>query len=246
MARNRRRSCIRNPVVRAIALASDLTATPGAVVEHGPDHVVIGCGDGLLRIEEIACRNGLALPLTAIAPAGSGTDQLPVLDDHQRRALTGIGAAAARSERPLLDALGSDALEMTAELYAERLGRSQRAVKVALLDQRAVAGIGNLYASEILHLAGVHPERACRELEPKQWQTIAAAALEVLELAVRYEGSTLSDGTYRNALNKSGGYQNEHRVYAKAGELCPRCKQGTIERIVQTQRSTFFCRRCQK
>ena len=163
----------------------------------------------------------------------------------------GLGNVRLLSEREFehtfsLGVLGPGALEMTAERYAERLGRSQRAVKVALLDQRAVAGIGNLYASEILHLAGVHPERACRELEPKQWQTIAAAALEVLELAVRYEGSTLSDGTYRNALNKSGGYQNEHRVYAKAGELCPRCKQGTIERIVQTQRSTFFCRRCQK
>ncbi|MBL9162394.1 MAG: DNA-formamidopyrimidine glycosylase [Planctomycetaceae bacterium] len=143
-------------------------------------------------------------------------------------------------------ALGPDALAMTAELYRERLGSSQRAVKVALLDQRAVAGIGNLYASEILHLAGVHPERSCRELKPAQWRAIAAAALEVLETAIRYEGSTLSDGTYRNALNKSGGYQNEHRVYAKAGDNCPRCGRGTIERIVQTQRSTFFCRRCQK
>jgi len=163
----------------------------------------------------------------------------------------GLGNVRLLSEREFeqtfgLDVLGPDALEMTAELYRERLGRSQRAVKVAILDQRAVAGIGNLYASEILHLAGVHPERACRELKPKQWQAIAAAALEVLELAIRYEGSTLSDGTYRNALNKSGGYQNEHRVYAKAGELCPRCKKAKIERIVQTQRSTFFCRRCQK
>ena len=163
----------------------------------------------------------------------------------------GLGNVRLLSEREFeqtfgLDALGPDALVMTAVLYQERLGRSQRAVKVALLDQRAVAGIGNLYASEILHLAGVHPERSCREIKPAQWRAIAAAALEVLELAIRYEGSTLSDGTYRNALNKSGGYQNEHRVYAKAGDPCPSCKKGTIERIVQTQRSTFFCRRCQK
>lgn len=163
----------------------------------------------------------------------------------------GLGNVRFLSERQFrqtfgADALGPDALAMTAELYRERLGASRRAIKVALLDQRAVAGIGNLYASEILHLAGVRPERPCRELKPKQWQAIAAAALEVLELAIRYEGSTLSDGTYRNALNKSGGYQNEHRVYAKAGEPCPRCKKATIERIVQTQRSTFFCRRCQK
>ena len=145
-----------------------------------------------------------------------------------------------------LATLGPDALEMTAELYRERLGQSQRAVKVALLDQKAVAGIGNLYASEILHLARIRPTRTCRQLKRKEWEALAAAALEVLETAIRYEGSTLSDGTYRNALNKSGGYQNEHRVYAKAGERCPRCLKSTIERIVQAQRSTFYCRGCQR
>jgi len=145
-----------------------------------------------------------------------------------------------------LERLGPDALDMTADLYRERLGKSQRHIKVALLDQRAVAGIGNLYASEILHLAGIHPERTCRQLTARQWEAIATAALEVLETAIRYEGSTLGDGTYRNALNKEGGYQNEHRVYAKAGEPCPRCHRGEIQRIVQAQRSTFFCPNCQK
>jgi formamidopyrimidine-DNA glycosylase len=145
-----------------------------------------------------------------------------------------------------LHALGPDALAMTADAYRERLGRSSRAVKPALLDQRAVAGIGNLYASEILHAAGVHPARACRLITRQQWDRIAAAALSVLETAIRYEGSTLSDGTYRNALNQNGGYQNEHRVYDKAGQTCPRrgCR-GVVERIVQAQRSTFFCRQCQ-
>jgi formamidopyrimidine-DNA glycosylase len=145
-----------------------------------------------------------------------------------------------------LDRLGPDALDMTSEIYRDRLGKSQRAIKVALLDQKAVAGIGNLYASEILHLAGVHPARPCRQLTIKQWDAIAKAAIEVLELAIRYEGSTLSDGTYRNALNKKGGYQNQHRVYDKAGEPCPRCANRIIERVIQTQRSTFFCPGCQR
>ena len=70
--------------------------------------------------------------------------------------------------------------------------------------------------------------------------------LDVLLAAIRYEGSTLSDGTYRNALNKAGGYQNAHRVYDKAGEACLTCGDGTIARIVQAQRSTFFCPQCQK
>ena len=155
-------------------------------------------------------------------------------------------SAAEYAARFDLGGLGPDALDMTPELYRERLGLSRRAVKVALLDQRAVAGIGNLYASEILHLAKVHPALPCQRITRRQWQAIAAAALEVLQTAIRYEGSTLSDGTYRNALNQQGGYQNEHRVYAKAGEPCARCRRGTINRIVQAQRSTFFCPRCQR
>ena len=68
----------------------------------------------------------------------------------------------------------------------------------------------------------------------------------MLELAIKYEGSTLSDGTYRNALNDPGGYQNHHRVYDRAGELCSTCEGGKVKRIVQAQRSTFFCSHCQK
>ena len=142
--------------------------------------------------------------------------------------------------------LGPDALSMTAELFPEQLGGSKRAVKVALLDQRAVAGIGNLYASEILHLAGIHPGRRCDKMTRAQWQAVADATHAVLEAAIRYEGSTLGDGTYRNALNEAGGYQNHHRVYDRAGRACERCGEGAaIVRIVQAQRSTFFCPSCQ-
>ncbi|MGD9634078.1 MAG: bifunctional DNA-formamidopyrimidine glycosylase/DNA-(apurinic or apyrimidinic site) lyase [Pirellulales bacterium] len=145
------------------------------------------------------------------------------------------------------DKLGPDALAMTAELFRTQLGGSRRAVKVAMLDQRAVAGIGNLYASEILHIAAIHPARRCDKVTRPQWQRIADATRAVLETAIRYEGSTLGDGTYRNALNQAGGYQNHHRVYDKAGEACPRCgSDAKIARIVQAQRSTFYCRTCQK
>jgi formamidopyrimidine-DNA glycosylase len=143
--------------------------------------------------------------------------------------------------------VGPDALSVTAELYRARLGSSRRAVKVALLDQRAVAGIGNLYASEILHLAEVHPARMCHKVTRSQWQRIADATHEVLEAAVRYEGSTLADGTYRNALNQAGDYQNHHRVYDRKGESCSRCgPEREIVRIVQAQRATFFCPGCQR
>lgn len=142
--------------------------------------------------------------------------------------------------------LGPDALVLSAQTLRERLQSSRREIKVALLDQRVVTGIGNLYASEILHLAQIHPQRRCDQLQPRHWQALHAAMLEVLEEAIRYEGSTLGDGTYRNALNEAGGYQNHHRVYARTGEACRSCARGSIERIVQAQRSTFFCPRCQR
>jgi len=142
--------------------------------------------------------------------------------------------------------LGIDALAISPSELRERLKASRRQIKVALLDQSAVAGIGNLYAAEILFLAGVDPRTRCDRLTHSQWARIHQSIQRVLEEAIRYEGSTLGDGTYRNALNNPGGYQNCHRVYDRAGLDCPRCKLGQIRRIVQAQRSTFFCPVCQQ
>ncbi|MEO1524835.1 MAG: bifunctional DNA-formamidopyrimidine glycosylase/DNA-(apurinic or apyrimidinic site) lyase [Planctomycetota bacterium] len=154
-------------------------------------------------------------------------------------------SADALQER-VRDRLGPDALVVADTDLMDRLGSSRRAVKVALLDQTAVAGIGNLYAAEILFLAGVDPRTRCDRLSKPQWRRIASATQHVLQEAIEHEGSTLSDGTYRNALNNAGGYQNYHRVYDRAEETCPRCGLGQIRRIVQAQRSTFFCPVCQR
>jgi len=142
--------------------------------------------------------------------------------------------------------LGPDALAVSPELLQQALGSSRRAVKVALLDQRAVAGIGNLYASEILHVAGVHPGRACHRISAARWASIHAAMEKVLREAIYYEGSTLADGTYRAKRNREGGYQNHHRVYGRAGQPCPRCVDRDVRRIVQCGRSTFYCPGCQR
>src|SRR6185295_12426194 len=100
---------------------------------------------------------------------------------------------------------------------------------------------------EILHRVGVHPAKACSRITKRQWDAIAEATHEVLSSAIRYEGSTLRNGTYRNALNEPGGYQNQHRVYDKEAKACPRCRgESRIVRIVQAQRATFFCPGCQK
>lgn len=179
-----------------------------------------------------------------ITLAGGGSPELLYWD---RR---GLGSVRLISEADLAErysdaAIGPDALAISADELAKRLSSSRRAIKVALLDQRAIAGIGNLYAAEILHLARIHPARRCDQLRMADWDAIHSAIHEVLEAAIRYEGSTLSDGTYRNALNKSGDYQKFHRVYDREGQPCLDCGEAKIVRIVQAQRSTFLCPHCQ-
>lgn len=142
--------------------------------------------------------------------------------------------------------LGPDALVTTSDHWSVICSATSRPIKVLLLDQSKIAGIGNLYASEILHLCRIHPETPANSLRTEQLDLLSRFTLEVLQTAIQYEGSTLGDGTYRNALNQSGGYQNAHRVYAREGEKCPSCDRGTILRIVQSQRSTFYCPMCQK
>lgn len=142
--------------------------------------------------------------------------------------------------------LGPDALAIELSDFSNRLRATARPIKVALLDQKLVAGVGNLYASEMLHVAGIHPATPSNQLTRGRLAKLHSAMQTILLTAIEHEGSTLSDGTYRNTLNDPGSYQNHHLVYARAESPCPTCGRGTIQRIVQAQRSTFFCPQCQK
>ncbi len=143
------------------------------------------------------------------------------------------------------DKLGPDASLVDQGTFVERFRQIDREVKVALLDQRVVCGIGNLYAVEILHAAKVHPSARCYQLSISTWKRLHRETIRILIEAIEKEGSTLSDGTYRNAINGEGNYQNQHLVYDRADARCLTCKRGTIVRIVQAQRSTFYCPICQ-
>jgi formamidopyrimidine-DNA glycosylase len=143
------------------------------------------------------------------------------------------------------DRLGPDGLTVTAADLVTGLGDSRRAVKVALLDQRAVAGIGNIYAAEILHRAGIDPRSTCRRLGAEAWERLARETRRVLAEAVRCEGSSIGDETYKTADDRPGRFQRRHRVYGRAGQACVGCGTSVV-RIVQAQRSTFFCPQCQR
>jgi len=174
---------------------------------------------------------------------GSQTRQL-LYWDRRGLGLVRVLSQQELDERFSRGQIGPDALDLSADALRDRLSSRKTPIKVALLDQKSLAGVGNLYASEILHVAGIHPARRASQLTVDEWRRLHEALVEVLSQAILHEGSTLSDGTYRNALNQSGGYQNHHRVYDLAGEACRTCRQ-PVQRIVQAQRSTFFCPVCQ-
>ncbi|RMF88877.1 MAG: bifunctional DNA-formamidopyrimidine glycosylase/DNA-(apurinic or apyrimidinic site) lyase [Planctomycetota bacterium] len=142
--------------------------------------------------------------------------------------------------------LGPDALAISAEELRRRLGARRSAVKTALLDQKALAGVGNIYASESLHRAKIHPATPCCRLKPAQWKRLHEALLVVLKRAIALQGSTLGDGAYATPDNEAGRFQREFLVYGRAGERCLQCRRGKIRRMVQAQRSTFFCPVCQR
>jgi formamidopyrimidine-DNA glycosylase len=147
-------------------------------------------------------------------------------------------------EAPLLAVLGPDPFPEppAAETFAA-LGRGRTAsVKVFLMDQRHVAGIGNIYASEILFRAGVHPARATGRVRADEWLAIRDEMRDVLAEAVERFGTTFS--LYRTLWNEPGTYAERLFVYDRAGDPCRRCG-GEIRHMVQGQRSTYWCPACQ-
>jgi len=138
--------------------------------------------------------------------------------------------------------LGPDALGDLSFLD-EALGKSKVPIKIWLLDQRNIAGLGNIYVAEALFLAGIDPRRQASSLKPPEIARLKRAIHQVLNEALAAMGTTLSDNAYRTPAGETGDY--EPRVYGKEGLPCPIC--GTpIERIELGGRGTFFCPHCQK
>ncbi|TWU42098.1 Formamidopyrimidine-DNA glycosylase [Novipirellula artificiosorum] len=210
-------------------------------IEQGQTIVIEPRMTGIVLLADPPSTEHLRLRITL---SGGANDQLLFWD---RRGLGTVRLMTAEEIETTIDAkLGVDALIITVDELRSRLCQSKRVIKVALLDQAAIAGVGNIYAAEILFRSGVDPRTRCDRLSRAQWQRITAETHQVLDDAIRYEGSTLRDGTYRNAINGEGSYQSHHGVYDRAGKACHRCCEGEIRRIIQAQRSTFFCPVCQR
>ena len=146
---------------------------------------------------------------------------------------------------PLLRDLGIEPLSRAFD--ARRLHALTRAhrtsIKQFLMDGRHIVGVGNIYASESLFLAGIRPQTAARRLSPARCARLAAAIRQTLRAAIRAGGSTLRD--FVGGDGELGCFQMRHWVYGRAGVPCRRCG-ALIRRLVQGQRATYYCPRCQR
>lgn len=193
--------------------------------------------------------SGRLWAVTATAPSLPHTHWVADLDDDlelrfvdpRRFGFVGLLDAAGWQAWDFARTLGPEPLATApAALAARFIGR--RAIKAVLLDQRAVAGVGNIYADESLFAAGVHPATPAHALTAAQRLRLACALQEVLQAAIAAGGSTISD--YRDAHGRPGLFQERFAVYGRAGQPCPGCAT-PLTRIVVAGRGTVFCPRCQ-
>lgn len=143
---------------------------------------------------------------------------------------------------PFWAGLGPEPLELDEHGLARRVGSSRGALKAALLDQRRLAGIGNIYADEILFDCGLNPRQPADTVLPREWGPLLASMQRILRSAIDGGGSTIRD--YRSVEGTVGSYQARHRVFGREGEPCATCHE-RIRKIRVAGRGTHFCPRCQ-
>jgi formamidopyrimidine-DNA glycosylase len=150
-------------------------------------------------------------------------------------------------EHPLFRGLGIEPLSksFTADYLVAALTGRKMPIKAALLDQRKIAGLGNIYVCEALFYAGISPKRLARTIDHARAVPLVKAIQRVLRAAIKAGGSSLRD--FASTDGALGEFQHRFAVYDREGKPCPRkdCS-GTIKRIVQSGRSTFWCTACQR
>jgi formamidopyrimidine-DNA glycosylase len=189
----------------------------GAAPDAKHDHVVLEMEQGARVVFNDPRRFGFM-------------DLIPTAEADQSRWLAALGP------EPLSNAFSVAHLD-------ERLAGKATSIKAALMDQSVVAGLGNIYVCEALYRARISPKRLARTIPGARASRLVPAIRVVLQDAIRAGGSSLKD--YRRADGELGYFQHEFRVYGREGEKCPDCA-GTVKRLVQSGRSTFFCPVCQR
>jgi formamidopyrimidine-DNA glycosylase len=244
---------VRNPNLRwpvTRGLAAKLRGQEVLAVRRRGKYLLLDCRNGHLLVH--LGMSGRFSVLASEEPARThdhvdllleGGRTLRFTDPRRFGAMLWLATPA--EDHALLRGLGLEPFEsgFTGEAL-HRLARGRRiAVKQFLMNGRIVTGVGNIYASEALFEARVHPERSAGAITAKRWEIIAAAVRGTLERAIAAGGTTLRD--FASAEGRPGYFQHEFAVYAREGKPCKRCGS-RIRALRQGQRSTFFCPRCQR
>jgi formamidopyrimidine-DNA glycosylase len=164
------------------------------------------------------------------------------LNDPRRFGSVDLMATSELKDWPAFKALGPEPLEITPADLKRRLSGRSAAIKLLLLDQRIIAGLGNIYVCEALFRAGIHPGRPAASISLDRLKRLVPAIHEVLDEAIAAGGSTLRD--FASPNGELGYFSKSFSVYDREGQRCS-CG-GTVKRKVQGGRSTFYCPRCQR
>jgi formamidopyrimidine-DNA glycosylase len=200
-----------------LGMSGRLTLVPAAEPEEPHEHVAFYLRSGRrLRLRDPR-RFGMVLALPTVGLA-------------ENRHFSGLG----------VEPLGPD---FSGALLAAGAAGRRGPVKSFLMDAGVVVGVGNIYATEALFRAGIHPTRSVARLSPARWDRLATVVVEVLSAAIAQGGTTLND--FADGEGNSGYFQVALSAYGRTGEPCHSCGS-PIRRIVQSGRSTFYCPRCQR
>jgi formamidopyrimidine-DNA glycosylase len=172
-----------------------------------------------------------------------GATELRFRDVRRFGSVTVLGPGAAVEDHLARHRLGPEPFAVELAYWRSNLAKTRRCMKAVLLDQRVVAGIGNIYADESLFAARLHPARPGRSLSATEVKRLARAVPDVLLRAIDKRGSTIRD--YVGGSGLAGGFQDEFCVYGRTGRPCVRCGRSIVQ-VRMAGRSTHFCPRCQK
>ncbi|NCC24004.1 MAG: bifunctional DNA-formamidopyrimidine glycosylase/DNA-(apurinic or apyrimidinic site) lyase [Deltaproteobacteria bacterium] len=168
--------------------------------------------------------------------------EMLLFDDQRRFGYTGVFSPDGLRQWDYWAGLGPEPLQITPQEMAESLADRKAVIKAMLLDQTVVAGVGNIYADESLHRAGIHPRERANTIGTARLERLFSCLQEVLLEALAAGGSSIRD--YRNAFGRHGRFQEDFAVYGRAGKHCRICST-TLEKASVAGRTTTFCPQCQ-
>ena len=226
-------------------LVLTMEAVPTPSGEKQTDVLVIHLGMSGQLLRAKSAKEAMAKHTHAVLTFSQG-GQLRFVDPRTFGEMFVTAADEVEKVVPELAHLGFDPLEdvMSWTRFSDLLHAKRTKLKTLLMDQQFVAGIGNIYADEILWEAGLRYDRSSDSLSSQEVRRLYRSVVETLQNAIKHRGSSLADEQYRDVFGEVGDFQSQHKVYDREGQPCRRCRS-PIVRIKQGGRSTFLCEQCQ-